>query len=366
MQDVYSWFFDITGMQEAQWLERRHETILQAPNGDLQIQNILTGDIYEAGAFTVYSIEELSHSICTEMQKIPPFEVHVRTNDAGLPYVDVAYLQAKAKDRTLFQVASNFNCAEVPHVTTYPNYGSFVSNLAIDSTQGPAASASAGVSSITRVHAPFYSPYTDANLWGQTRDRQIELLGHALVKPHFPVINGKLWFHGTEPREYNPEEIFPHIRVGLHRRVRPYFGQRHASFMEKVVNPSLIDQVFVAALNRRAPKPYEEHLHSKTTILLQAAYQGTYQSANLCNSEQLVLTLIGGGVFANPPDLIAKAIASAHKNWGGCTALTKVILPLYPINGDVQGEDFVELLRDAFIEHNMLSLLTIKNVSHLS
>ena len=360
-QDAYTWFSDITGLPEYDWLEERHHSIQQAPNGDLLVQNMHTKKIYEAGHFSVHSVEELTPPT-TIATNPPPFELHIRTEERGKPFVDVAYLQAHAQEKTLFQVASNFNCAEVAHPYVEPDNGSFVSNLAIDSTQGPAASASGGVSAITRIHAPFYDPNTPSDTWGQTHSRQIELLGHPLVAPHFPVINGKLWFHGTEPTEFSPENILPHIRIGLHRRVRPYFGYRTPPYMEKIENPPSIDQVFVAALNRRAPLPYPEHLASKTNLLLDAAYQGTYLSALFCNNPLLMLTLIGGGSFANPPHLIAQAIAKAHKNYAGLTPLQKVILPLYPLGGIVQREDFTALLFDAFQAKGIDSLLSIKHV----
>ena len=360
-QDVYTWFLDVTGLSEYEWLAQRHHSIRQAPNGDLLVQNIHTKEVYEAGHFALYSLEELTPSTTISADP-PPFELHIRTEEGGKPFVDVAYLQAHAPERTLFQVASNFNCAEVAHPNVKPNNGSFVSKLATDSTQGPAASASGGVSAITRIHAPFYDPNTPSDTWGQTYNRQIELLGHPLVAPHFPVINGKLWFHGTEPTDFSPETILPHIRIGLHRRVRPYFGYRTPPYMEKIENPPSIDQVFVAALNRRAPLPYPEHLLSKTNFLLDAAYQGTYLSSAFCHNPLLVLTLIGGGSFANPPHLIAKSIAKAHKKYAALTPLQKVILPLYPLGGIVQREDFATVLFDAFQAEGLQHLFSIKEV----
>ncbi len=361
-QDTYTWFENLTGLEEFEWLHQRQHSIQQAPNGDLQIRNLHTGDCYEAGHFSVFSLQELSQHTSPSVATLPPFEVHFRTDNHGKPHVDVAYLQARANDQTLFQVASNFNCAEVAHAQVAPDNGYFVSNLAIDSTQGPAASASGGVSAITRIHAPFYDPQTAPDTWGQTLSRQVELLGHPLVKPHFPVINGKLIFNGREPQTYNTSELLPHIRVGLHRRVRAYFGQRTPPYMEKITNPPIIDQVFVAALNHRAPRPHEHHLTSKTQFLLDAAYQGTYQAARRCQSPSMVLTLIGGGSFGNPPELIAQAIAKAHKQFSNCPSLKKVILPIYPAFGHVQGVNFLELITEAFTAEGIADRLQIKEV----
>ena len=65
-----------------------------------------------------------------EPQNWPLFEIIVRTTDEAIPYVDVAYLQSRAKPHSMFQVASNFNCAEVPSPWTDMSGGRFVSNNA--------------------------------------------------------------------------------------------------------------------------------------------------------------------------------------------------------------------------------------------
>ena len=363
MQDAHTWFSDITGLPEQEWLKNRAESIIAKPNGtDLMVRNLRTGALHEAGCFAVYSLADLIPTTPPKVQNPPPFELHVRTDRKGIRLVDVAHLQTQAEENTLFQVASNFNCAEVPHKKIQMDNGSFVSNLAIDHTQGPAACASAPISSITRIHAPFFNPETPAQTWGQTIDRQIELLGHPLVSPHFPVENGKLIFHGIEPKKYNEEKLFPQIRIGLHKRVRAYFGHRHPPFMEKSVHPPCIDQVFVSALNQNALLPYPEHIGPKTIILLRAAYQGTYLCAALSKNPVLVLTLIGGGSFGNPPHKVAQAIAHAHRNWSPGTSLKKVTLPLFPKNGIIQGLNFPGLLVRAFQKEGIEDTLRIKNV----
>ena len=359
-QDTYTWFADITGEMEDVWLMERKFGIIQSEHGpDLIIKNLQTGEKHEAGHFSVHSIDALSQSLQKKQSTPPQLEIHVRRSYEGLRHVDVAHLQAHAKPGSMFQVASNFNCAEVARSSVRINGGSFVSNLAIDHTQGPAASASAGVSAITRMHAAFYDPSTDPQTWGQTNERQIELLGHPLVSPHFPVINGKLIFRQTEPKTYRKEELFPNIRIGLHQRARAYFGHRSPPYMEKMEHPPIIDQVFVAALNRRAPLPIQEHLEDKTNLLLDAAYAGTYLAAKHCDTQHLVLTLVGGGSFGNPPSLIARAIAQAHQEYGASTSLTSVVLPLFPIDGFVQGQDFFALLKEEFSKRAMEDLLSI-------
>ncbi len=345
MQNRFTWFKDWVGVSEQEFLANREQFIRTNETG-LSIVNPKNSNIWDAGCFSVHSISSLLSQVTTSKKtKYPKFEIIVRTTDEAKPHVDVAYLQSCAQPKSMFQVASNFNCAEVPSNWTDMAGGRFVSNNALDHTQGPAASASAGISLLTRIHAPFFNENTEPSTWGQCFDRQVELLGDEMIRDHFPVENGKLIFKGSEPRHFDPsDDFFRAVRIGVHVSAPVYFGRREQSKME-ISNPvPIIDQVFVAALNKKAPLPYPEHLESKSRFLLRAAYEGTYLAAIMQKSENLVLTLIGGGVFGNPLAYIAASIAQAHHRWANMSQLQCVQLPLYPLQGEVRGENMVELL----------------------
>ena len=47
-------------------------------------------------------------------------------------------------------------------------------------------------------------------------------------------------------------------------------------------------------------------------LVLDAAYEATLYAALECNCTKVVLTAVGGGVFANKPEWIADAIMRAH------------------------------------------------------
>ena len=68
---------------------------------------------------------------------------------------------------------------------------------------------------------------------------------------------------------------------------------------------------------------------------------------------------VGGGSFGNPPKLIARAIAQAHQEYGTSTDLASVVLPLFPIDGIVQGQDFVALLNEEFVKREMNDLFDV-------
>jgi hypothetical protein len=158
------------------------------------------------------------------------------------------------------------------------------------------------------------------------------------------VENGKLIFTGREPLEFDStEEQFQSVRIGLHQDTPVYFGRREGSYMEVSDPVPSIDQVFVAALNRKAPLPHSQHLQSKTQFLLRAAYEGTYLAAISRKTEHLILTLVGGGVFGNPIEDIAKAIAQAHQNWSQYSSLQTVRIPIYSINA-MKGDTNIALV----------------------
>ncbi|MEC7987787.1 MAG: hypothetical protein VX278_21645 [Myxococcota bacterium] len=359
--DRRRWFEEITGLPEQEWKRQKATSVLN-PSGDgktLYIQNIRSGIRHAAGAFEVLSIFDLKEKLyerASIQSNVPIFEIRIREDEESLHCVDVAHLQSCARPHSLFQVASNFNAAEAAHRHRYPDAKDFVTFYACDSTQGPVASASAGVAAITRIHAPFYNRHTAPETWGQTEKRQVELLGDRILRSHFPVQNGKLIFRGDEPRRFNEHDphFFQAVRIGLHRDVRAIFGRRNMNMtMLRVPSPPTIDQVFVAALNRQAPHPHPKHLVPKTIFLLRAAYHGTYMTALYRKTKDLYLTLVGGGSFQNPRSLIADAIASAHRQWAqhpSAHSLRRVILVLYPIGGDAS---LITTLREAFCRHEL-------------
>ena len=344
-QNRFTWFKDWVGVSEVEFLNARHKYIRQLDNGNLAIYNRESNQIWTAGNFEVQSIGDLLQKLPIEQNDESSkefqsqIEIVVRRTKEAISHVDVAYLQSRAKPNSMFQVASNFNCAEVPSPFTDMSGGRFVSNNALDHTQGPAASASAGMSLITRIHAPFFDINIDPSEWGQSFEKQIELLGEDSIRDHFPVENGKLIFTGREPLDFESnEEQLQSVRIGIHKDAPVYFGRREGSSMEISDPMPIIDQVFVAALNRRAPLPHSQHLQSKTKFLLRAAYEGTYLAAILRKIEHLVLTFVGGGVFGNPIEEIAKAIAHAHQKWSKHSSLQTVRIPIYSVNamkGDV-------------------------------
>jgi hypothetical protein len=197
--------------------------------------------------------------------------------------------------------------------------------------------------------------------------RQVNLLGDAALVPFFPVTNGKLFAVAAPASEGVAEWDVGAVRVGLHCGVRACFARCDSAdecevfcvldddddddaagvgaasgsgdgARRGVDRPAVIDQYFVAALNCRAAgvrRLGAREVEAKMRFLLRAAYEGTYAAACMRRATTLVLTCVGGGVFHNPIEDVATAMADAHAAFtsAGCS-LTDVVLPLFSVDAD--------------------------------
>mmetsp|Transcript_40717 Transcript_40717/g.95899 ORF Transcript_40717/g.95899 Transcript_40717/m.95899 type:complete len:174 (+) Transcript_40717:65-586(+) len=137
--DEGSWFEEAVGVTELEFLAQRGELLVETAGADasfgprLSIKHARTGELHDAVAFRVWSLDELSVELAarpaaapTEPPTEPPiFDIRTRRGRgaAGLALVEVSAMQAAAEDGTLFVVASNFNCLEVPNQRSAPDRG---------------------------------------------------------------------------------------------------------------------------------------------------------------------------------------------------------------------------------------------------
>jgi hypothetical protein len=358
-----SWFDWSLGVDERSFLLNRHQFIRLGSAGITPFGPALelvprpgsTHDhAFQAGCFKVFSIAELDSlamNTDSRSRNQTVFEIHVRTSSANLHRVEVSNLQMTAREGTMFQVASNFNCLENSAAGVYADYGNFVTNLMYDSTQGPAATSGAAFSALIRAHACFWEPSTSSQLWGQTSTRTINLLGDEHLSPHFGVHNGKALVEpiSADWRPDQSDSLRSRVRVGLHCNVRPFFRRMSPALPLPSADEiqlksccfkqtdACIDQVFVSSINLNSPNSEPPaQLNDKVRFLLSAAYEGTYAAAVARGSAELVLTLIGGGSFANPLEDIAKAMAAAHVRYASRFKLNRVILPLFSPNANIE------------------------------
>mmetsp|Transcript_146442 Transcript_146442/g.407965 ORF Transcript_146442/g.407965 Transcript_146442/m.407965 type:complete len:364 (-) Transcript_146442:107-1198(-) len=326
-----SWFL---GVEEPQLLA--NDTRSRLFTGEALV-HATAGRLWPVGVFSCPSIAELrERAAAMSAGEAPAPEACLTVHDG----VDIGRLQAtlKTEDRAMVQIASNFNCLENPSRSCAPDYGFLVEGYATDATQGPAASFGVPAASLLRAHFAFHDAGAPPQHWGQTTDRQVELLRD--VRHHFGVcVNGKLTLGGNEEplAPTDVDRVAERIRIGLHTDAEVVFGRSGRRQLEVLQEPfQVVDQVLSASVNWNSPgvMPPQNQLESLTRATLRASYDGAYLAAIIRGRRLLLLTLVGGGSFCNPVPMILEELAAAHARWASHPAskLEEARLCLYPRN----------------------------------
>jgi hypothetical protein len=180
-----------------------------------------------------------------------------------------------------------------------------------DPTQGPRAALSAFPATLVRHYA---APDGRGGRFTQSPKHQLDLLAEALPADLGRVKTGYL--QASQIRDLGAaaaavEQNFNQIRVGVHDDAQVVLGY---SWDGAVEGEPLIAQVFTSTL---AAGGYGQEgaiagqAEALCRQLLRAAYVGTLLAAVDLGKERVVLTMIGGGVFGNPHELIVDSIVWA-------------------------------------------------------
>lgn len=105
------------------------------------------------------------------------------------------------------------------------------------------------------------------------------------------------------------EERFDHIRVGLHDQVEVVLGYDWYGIVGNATQRR-ITQCFTSTVDGLGggDRAFGVDFRRVCRQLLRAAYLGTLLAAVVLERSPVVLTLIGGGAFGNPLDLIWESI----------------------------------------------------------
>lgn len=262
------------------------------------------GQTWEAGCFSTASIAMLKRQARELRDEKASAYARLWVLDGACPATDIGSLQATSND-TLFQVASQFNCLESPGA-----YITAVANYFDDYTQGPRASISAFPATMLRHYS---APDKRGSAFVQCTDGpQIDLLEEACGRK--VSRNGYFTGKGITDIERTVralEENFAKINVGIHDGAEVVFGYNWDGEVEDS-RSRVITQVFTSTV---AGGGYDARITMGETLfiracrqLLRAAYLGTLLAAACLKHKRVLLTLIGGGVFKNPINLIWESI----------------------------------------------------------
>ena len=305
------WFEELVGFPEASGDEIRQRLDW---NGEwLSCKE--SGNQWHAGTFSTPSLSELRSEVAVYAN-----ETATRIREV---VADVRDLHLDPQNRhAVFQVASQFNCLEMvsPEVTPEQGVGCYDQ----DFTQGPTCAICAGAGTIVRNYF-----VEVGGCRGQSKSLQVDCLRELAVHwenerhRHWEMKNGYClpspqglqWIEGRLCEM--DEDEFNRLR-GLLR-----VGVQEATQVTLEGGDHEVTQVFCSAL----PMAYSDVPSSAWVrfpqLILDAAYEATFKIAiqNVLRTgcRKLFLTLIGGGVFGNPLDLILAAVARSlrlHKEAG--------------------------------------------------
>ncbi|MDP3277134.1 MAG: hypothetical protein Q8Q09_18225 [Deltaproteobacteria bacterium] len=276
------------------------DTISFDPSGHATVR--AGGEEFSGGVFKVRSIASLREAVVARSDA-PTNSVRLSVLEGQDAVTDIGALQAMAPTSTLFQAASQFNCLESPGA-----YLARVTDYLSDPTQGPRASISAFPATLVRHYA---APDEAGGRFVQSAERQLDLLANALPSTLGRVESGYLQ---TKRIADLPgaaralEERFEQIAVGVHDEAQVVLG--HA-WDGGVDGEPRIAQVFTSTLaagGYGGGEAFGGALETMCRQLLRAAYLGTLLAALDLGKRRVVLTMIGGGVFANPHTLICECV----------------------------------------------------------
>ena len=296
------WFTRLTGFPEGAYDATRG---LLRVDGD-QLVSTVTGARHGIGTLSLPTLAQLRGD--TNFPGFQRSTVRCVTGEARAMHADPELAGA------LFQVASQYNLLEMTSPSVTPEDG--VTRYVTDHTQGPACAVAAGAATIYR---NYFAPVGDES--GQTRDRQIDALAHAgdalsakLSRPAselWTMRNGyalctrnglraitDLLERGTDQ---DRDDLRSRLAIGLHRDVQ----------VTDVREPHHVSQAFCSALPVAYGDGRPAEWEAFARLVLDAAYEATLLAAVGEESNVVLLTRLGGGVFGNADAWIDDAIARA-------------------------------------------------------
>lgn len=308
------WFSHLFGFRES--VEAVQENFEVVEHSDhVELMSKVNNKSYCAGQFQVRNISSFGN---LEKRGGGTLNIiHGHGRKSGTRLSNVLETQAEPDfDGATFLAASNFNCLEF--VSGRQTAADGVTNYIYDQTQGPYTALAAGPAAVYR---NYFIKHSSGKI-GQLEE-EVQLLKdtplNAYVTHGYPFINEKT-VSALKETGFDWSDLSKYY-VGVHSNCEVTTKQvRDRGTFAEVAN-QMVHQVYAAAFNFAGSVSSDEYMIEVAKNLLKAEYQATVLAAwensirypDRAGSKKLVLTLLGGGVFANPVGIVCEAIRSAEK-----------------------------------------------------
>eukprot|EP01060_Flectonema_neradi_P026871 TRINITY_DN3631_c0_g2_i1.p1 TRINITY_DN3631_c0_g2~~TRINITY_DN3631_c0_g2_i1.p1 ORF type:complete len:376 (+),score=69.18 TRINITY_DN3631_c0_g2_i1:71-1129(+) len=307
---MHRWFRDIFGHDELPYDESR-KLFVEKYDGET-----LLG--MKVGDWVCLPLSELRHRV---KEMIPPAE-RAAGESSTIDFdhiVGEAGALHKENPGALFQVASQYNFLEFPSKSTTPERG--ITNYINDRTQGPACALACPAATAFRN----YILLTNGKRGQQSDNQQnaLDLLDDRIKeltgKSRFTVRNGYLDSTEEDLRLLNEflAEASPELRRELKDTVKVGFHlNAEVLSLERYVGQAFCAAPAIGYSSVSSTEVWEP----LSRLILEACYEACLWGALLQKKanahpsrgkQQVFLTCIGGGVFANDPSWIADSITFA-------------------------------------------------------
>ena len=321
-----SWFYDLFGFEEEEYIETKSKFRLSKNKKILH--SVINGEKYICGTFSTPTLGELK--ICAgkhDLIRGQPIVKHITTMD-----IMREHNRSKNKSST-FQVASQFNCLEFPSSRCTPEMG--ITTYEYDSTQGPACSLAAAAATVYRNYFTKQTKYnqidnskdmheyirsiekgdTHDSYWtvqnGYTNSTSHKLKNLKRLLKRKKIIKDNMGRISESARE----KAISNLRVGLHSGVGVVLKRRYGC-LERCKKYNKVTQVFCSAVScsygdRSIDNNEWEPL---ARLVLDGSYEATLWAAAIeyslgIGNGKVFLTMLGGDAFGNEPEWISDSIS---------------------------------------------------------
>jgi hypothetical protein len=232
---------------------------------------------------------------------------HILVGDGTITSgADVIVAQSDPQNHgATFQVTSNFNCLDhAPGCRPPPG---LVSDYLTSRLQACPAAVACGPALLYR---QYFVPLPSGKV-GQL-DSDLKLLARTPAV----AVDGYVVDVGDADFDWDQPDLIP---VGVHREVDVTLGRVGKHF--RMVTDQRIHQVYGATLGFNGHVPYNERSDKVARKMVEEFYRATILAAwensvmfpGWPGSKKCYLTIVGGGVFLNPPEFVGDAITKCQQ-----------------------------------------------------